>query len=258
MRNTVVSRWRWSAVALAISLSGCTSLSDCKYELGQKIRTSQAWNEFDGCNSECFTCDYQSGWKAGYYDVLTGGDGCPPVIAPKKYWKPPVFFEHDPSRRNDWYCGYQDGAACAKCQPDHHYLQTFLPGPVCCPVHAAAYHEVPSEPAEFPLEHLSTDPGIDAAPAAVPEAGTLPSAEGDGAKPAEPSSGQPPEAAKPSSKDYEKDPEPVVTPARTRPVPPVDSISLERLVRLNQATEVRRGSLVEKLVSNASLNKPQL
>ena len=158
MWNKVVSKRQLSAFALFLSFSGCTALNDCTYEVGQKIRTKQAWHEFDGCHPQCFTCDYSSGWKAGYYDVATGGDGCPPVIAPKKYWKPPVFAEFDPSRRDDWYCGFQDGAACAKCEPDHHYLQAYLPPRTCCPVQAASCPQVFEEATDFPLEHIHSDP----------------------------------------------------------------------------------------------------
>jgi hypothetical protein len=154
MRNMAVCAPLWKVVALLLLVPGCTGISDCKYELDQKIRTANAWCAFD--SGGCVTCDYKSGWKAGYYDVITGGTGCPPVVAPKKYWKPPVFFEHDPSRRNDWYIGFQDGAACAKCEPDHHYLAAFLPcqptGPV---IH---HHHTPAvPPQQFPIEHLTPD-----------------------------------------------------------------------------------------------------
>jgi len=127
MWNTAVSRQRWSAAALILALSGCTGLSDAKYELSQKIRTKNAWEEFNACQSQPLTTDYAIGWKAGYYDVATGGAGCPPVVPPRCYWKPPVFTEHDPSKRDDWYCGFVAGAASAKSQPDFHYLKAYLP-----------------------------------------------------------------------------------------------------------------------------------
>ncbi len=132
MWNTAGSRRCWSALALLLALSGCTSLSDCKYELGQKIRAKQAWEDFNNCQCESFSVDYGLGWKAGYYDVATGGTGCPPVVPPKEYWKPPVFCEHDPSKRDDWYCGFANGAACATSQPDFHYVKPCLP-PGGCP-----------------------------------------------------------------------------------------------------------------------------
>jgi hypothetical protein len=153
MWNTVGSRRGWSAMALLLTLSGCTALSDTKYELGQRIRAKHAWEEFNSCQCEPLTCDYACGWKAGYYDVATGGTGCPPVVAPKRYWKPPVFCEHDPSKRDDWYCGFSAGAACAQSQPDYHYVKACLPR-VCCPVQdysiPPASMEQPSEPSQVP------------------------------------------------------------------------------------------------------------
>jgi hypothetical protein len=160
MRNTAISKGRFSALALLLALTGCTALSDCKYEVGQKIRTKQAWHEFNSCHDRYFTADYSGGWKAGFYDVATGGEGCPPVIAPRKYWKPPVLVEYDPTRRDDWYCGFQDGAAYAKTQPDHHYLKVFLPPRKSCPVQNASCPQEFREPVDFPMEHLLRVPGV--------------------------------------------------------------------------------------------------
>jgi len=211
MLNRVVLRGRWRAFALFLSLSGCTAMSDCKYEMGQKIRTGQAWHEFDGCNEQCFTCDYRDGWKQGYYDVLTGGDGRPPVVPPKKYWKPPVFAEHDPSRQNDWYTGYQDGASCAKTQPDFHYLPTFM-APTMHPayyghetveVHAPEDHSVTTE-AQDPMPETMGD---GTAPVVEPAPGTAPMT-----NPAVDPAAKPEAApAAPKPDDYEKDPEPSST-----------------------------------------------
>ena len=259
MWNTVVSKGRLSALALFLSLSGCTALSDCKYEVGQKIRTKQAWHEYDGCHDQCFTCDYSSGWKAGYYDVATGGEGCPPVIAPKKYWKPPVFFEYDPSLRDDWYCGFQDGAACAKCQPDHHYLQAYLPPRTCCPVQAASHPEVFEEPTDFPLEHIHGDQiyGNPATDAVAPTDGPA----NDGAAPApsaqpevqQPSVEPTPAPAPAAGENYEKDP----APASTKHAPSSNSTLRQRLVKQYQEQQQQQASaaretLLRQLVLNAA------
>lgn len=213
MRNKVVHRGSWRSFALFLSLSGCTALSDCKYEMGQKIRTSQAWHEFDGCNQQCFTCDYREGWKKGYYDVLTGGDGRPPVVPPKKYWKPPVFTQHDPSRQDEWYTGYQDGASCAKSQPDFHYVPTFM-APALHPAHfghetveviSHGEHSV-SPGFSHPMPEALGNSG---APAVESAPGTDPTV-----NPSENPASTPeaaPDAPKPKVDDYEKDPEPAST-----------------------------------------------
>lgn len=165
MGNRMVSRFAPVLILTAVSITGCTSLCDAKYEMTQKIRTCKAWYEYD---TECFvTGDYKHGWKAGYYDVITGGTGCPPVVAPSKYWTPPVFSQHDPSRRDDWYRGFQDGAACAKCEPELHYLQTFMP-PRCQTQTASFHREVPEVPS---VPQTSDDPVADPnLPLTVPEA----------------------------------------------------------------------------------------
>lgn len=242
MRNKVVHRGSWRSFALFLSLSGCTALSDCKYEVGQKIRTSQAWHEFDGCNEQCFTCDYRDGWKRGYYDVLTGGDGRPPVVPPKKYWKPPVFTEHDPSRQDDWYTGYQDGASCAKSQPDFHYVPTFM-APSFHQVHYG--HEVVGEissgepsvisevqqPIPEPMGNAET-PAVESAPGteSSPSPATTPEAA--------------PPAPKPKSEDYEKDPEPTST--------GVEATMPTATQRLVAGYRRPTGNLVDQLVRNAS------
>ena len=247
MRNKVVQRGSWRSFALFLSLSGCTALSDCKYETGQKIRTSQAWHEFDGCNEQCFTCDYRDGWKKGYYDVLTGGDGRPPVVPPKKYWKPPVFTEHDPSRQNDWFIGYQDGAACAKTQPDYHYVPTFMAPNM---YHGSEGHEI--------VEVISSESEIPAEPTAPPTMGEVPAsevepapmsnaAENPPANPAENPAATPdsaPDAPKPNAEEYEKDPAPTST-GTQKTVPNATR-------KLVDGYRRQSGTYLDQLVQNAS------
>ena len=254
MRNTAVLHGRWSALALCLSLCGCTAISDCKYECDQKIRTCQAWHDFDGCNDECFTGDYRKGWKAGYYDVLTGGSGCPPLFAPKQYWRPPVFCEHDPCRHNDWYCGYQDGVACAKCEADHHYLQVWNPCvPECCQTQTMSQSMMPSDPSpEGTSDHVLVEPGIvlpgDPSPA-DPVNGQPPSAQGQ-VDPAPSSGTQPPLI--PDDLNYEKDP----VPSNTQRKFPADWISRDRLVGQSESTDSNprkdEGLLVQRLLANAA------
>jgi len=243
MWNKVVIGGRWRAAALFLSLSGCTAISDCKYECGQKYRTSQAWHEFDGCNEQSFTCDYRDGWKKGYYDVLTGGDGRPPLVPPRKYWKPPVFTEHDPSRQNDWYTGYQDGASCAKSQPDFHYVPTFLPASS-----HAAVGGVQEMPEYLPFDYTTPQSnGVEAAPGF--DGDILDGPESSGAPEPGPSSGPaaPPkntgEKIMPPAESYEKDPEAssTATPRASGTV---------KLVAKSEASS----SLLRQLVLNANEN----
>ena len=124
---------------LSGSLAGCATFDDVRYEHTQKKRTCAAWRCYDSQSSCHFGCDYEDGWKAGYYDVLTGGCGEPPVVAPRKYWNPHTILKNCDQRRNRWYVGFQDGAAAAKNCPDTHYLKLWMPPSTCrtpigCPV----------------------------------------------------------------------------------------------------------------------------
>lgn len=260
MWNRIVSKRHLGTAALLLALSGCTALSDCKYEVGQKIRTQQAWHEFDGCHNQCFTCDYSTGWKAGFYDVATGGEGCAPVIAPKRYWKPPVFVEYDPSRRDDWYRGFQDGAAYAKCQPDHHYLKTFLPPRTCCPTHIVSHSTVVEPSSGFCPEHVECLQSCDgvppeipasaepAAPLEVAPAATAPAA------PTQPMVEPPTKENSPApGGSYEDDPAPESNQATSK----ADSTLQQQLVRkyqeqLRQQANATRASLLQQLVINAN------
>ncbi|MCA9009891.1 MAG: hypothetical protein KDB01_09100 [Planctomycetaceae bacterium] len=254
MWNRIVSKQHLGTAAMMLALSGCTALSDCKYEVGQKIRTQQAWHEFDGCHNQCFTCDYSTGWKAGFYDVATGGDGCPPVIAPKRYWKPPVFVEYDPGRRDDWYRGFQDGAAYAKCQPDHHYLKTFLPPRTCCPTHIVSHSTVMEPDSGLLPEYVESLQSFDIVapetPAPVEPAAPAPAAPAPAA-PAQPAVEPATENSTPPVEGgYEDDP----APENNQPTSKVNSPLQQQLVRQYQAQQQAnsmRASLLEQLVINA-------
>jgi len=100
---------------LASIASGCTQLEDARLEgrLRRMARSAYA-NSPGACNGVAHSYDYVRGFEEGYYDVASGGDGCPPALPPKKYWSAtyasPVGQEHIEA----WFQGFRDGAATAK------------------------------------------------------------------------------------------------------------------------------------------------
>lgn len=119
----------------AVWFSGCTAaMQDCYYEHSQKKRAWHAWSEYAACTPNCIDdADYRAGWKAGYYDVLMGNPGTPPLVPPKKYWAPSEKLHNCNNNRHQWYVGFQDGVNCAKRQPDTHFIELWMP-PADCPV----------------------------------------------------------------------------------------------------------------------------
>jgi hypothetical protein len=118
-----IGTWILSALLLTPAL-GCASLTDFHYEQTQRSRARAAWRDHGGhCKNSAYSRDYEAGWKDGFYDVATGGKGCPPVVAPCAYWKPSQILEDRDQARNAYYNGFQDGVACALRYPQTHYLK---------------------------------------------------------------------------------------------------------------------------------------
>jgi len=123
-------------VCVLVKLSGCSTLNDHHYEKTQRARARGAWRQHGSkCHSQVCEKDYAAGWKDGFYDVATGGKGCPPVVAPCKYWSPSQILEDCDSRRLAYYDGFQDGVACSLQYPQTHYLKLWssceCPLPTC-------------------------------------------------------------------------------------------------------------------------------
>jgi hypothetical protein len=138
---------RWCSVLAFLPLAGCATMQDVHYEATQKLRTECAFLHFCWCSDEWIDSDYGKGWKAGYLDVLTGGDGQPPLVAPRCYWAPSQVLKHGDQKRHDWYVGFQDGAMMASVEPDTHYVKIWNPTPTVQP---AGYYEAPASPTSEP------------------------------------------------------------------------------------------------------------
>lgn len=109
---------------LLVAVGGCATLTDHHYEKTQRARAREAWRQHGSkCHNQVCEKDYAAGWKDGFYDIATGGKGCPPVVAPCKYWSPSQILEDCDSRRLAYYDGFQDGVACSLQYPQTHYLK---------------------------------------------------------------------------------------------------------------------------------------
>lgn len=108
-----------------MTLGGCASIDDCCYE---KTQTARAITEYLKCGNpecSCYPHDYKCGWIDGFYEVATGGESCPPAVAPARYYKPEQILEHCDKKRHAYYSGWQDGASRASQFPDTHYLRIY-------------------------------------------------------------------------------------------------------------------------------------
>jgi len=75
----------------------------------------QAWKS--RCSEFCDepnVRDFSVGFCAGYCDVAAGGDGCPPPLPPRKYWKSRYENIEGQGRVAAWFAGYPHGARVAE------------------------------------------------------------------------------------------------------------------------------------------------
>src|SRR5687768_15878605 len=104
--------------------SGCTAVQGIEnaftyndttneFVLGWRnsVWARQAWherkNQFAGENQ---IVDFGEGFRAGYEDVAGGGNGCPPGIAPRKYWNWKYQSPEGQAKVAAWFAGYPHGA----------------------------------------------------------------------------------------------------------------------------------------------------
>jgi hypothetical protein len=81
-----------------------------------KWLANAAWDEFVGANPEyAESPDYQCGFKEGFADYLEyGGNGQPPPLPPRKYWKVHYQTPQGHQAIEEWYAGFAHGAAVAR------------------------------------------------------------------------------------------------------------------------------------------------
>lgn len=111
-------RFAIAAFLLSITLSGCATsagFQDWQYKHVNKKRASQAWRD---CHSheqrKCLSCDYEDGFKAGFFDTATGKDCKLPPVPPPKYWSVKYQCCEGQKHVQDWFRGYQCGIVAAE------------------------------------------------------------------------------------------------------------------------------------------------
>jgi hypothetical protein len=83
----------------------------------------EAWAQFQGALPDaCYSEDFGDGFKAGFADYLyAGGNGEPPPVPPRQYWKAQYETPQGQQMMQDWLRGFRHGAAVAR---DSGYRET--------------------------------------------------------------------------------------------------------------------------------------
>ena len=111
-------QFRWSLMGLilpVILMTGCAELQEAKINLRNHYLSKEAWNDLreEYCSMN-FEKDFGRGFREGYFEVASGGNGCPPVLPPQRYWSVRYMSTEGRERTEAWFSGYRYGAMVAE------------------------------------------------------------------------------------------------------------------------------------------------
>lgn len=91
-------------------------VTDCREHIRNHKLADVAWREVEGAEPGLnYSADYARGFKRGFEDFLyLGGDGHPPGFPPSRYWKYRFETAEGQLAADDWFAGFQRGAAVAQ------------------------------------------------------------------------------------------------------------------------------------------------
>ncbi|HET6425637.1 MAG TPA: hypothetical protein VFG20_18250 [Planctomycetaceae bacterium] len=155
-------------ILTASLMAGCHQLKSdlTDWRLSRQIAgyANDAWSEYgDVYEADIYYIDdFGDGFKAGYAQILAGGDICPPTLPPPRYWKAKFQTQEGHDQIDTWFSGHEAGVATAMQEgvgsvnkiPLSPFRRAQLAGgrscPTCFPPAEAApahdYEEVPPLP----------------------------------------------------------------------------------------------------------------
>jgi hypothetical protein len=155
----------------------CLSYSGFKERVRDHRLAEEAWNRITcAFPKRTFSEDYASGFVDGYEDYLyAGGNGEPPALPPRQYWRPKYESPDGRQAVQDWFAGFRHGVAEARMSGYRELVKVPASSP---PMDTAQRFNpiVSGPPRDFtPNVPLSAgQPGVILAPAAPVEPGILP------------------------------------------------------------------------------------
>jgi hypothetical protein len=126
-------RWKYLCLSIVVSFviigsPGCSVFNGMRdyiayndacndFVIGYRneVWAKQSWHE----NKSCFADQpylkaFGEGYQAGYIDVASGGNGCPPVLPPRCYWAWHYQSPEGQAKVAAWFAGFPHGAATAE------------------------------------------------------------------------------------------------------------------------------------------------
>ncbi|MFO0944594.1 MAG: hypothetical protein U1D30_01410 [Planctomycetota bacterium] len=201
-------RWLLFSGWALLALAGCAELQEDKIDGRNRYLARRAWEQLQVVYKDFdYTDDFGRGFKQGYFNVASGGNGCPPMLPPKHYWSVKYASPKGHQRTHAYFEGYRYGAIVAEQDGVGIWisLPTSRPG---------LPQEAPFRPDEGPTplvaeegsgnelqEIPATPPAVPEEPAPTPEPSAPEESMPEEAKPGEPAAPQNPFKLEPRRPD---------------------------------------------------------
>lgn len=103
------------SLAVCLGATGCAEFQELKIDYRNRYLAKEAWESLQ----ETYDCmnyekDFGRGFRQGYYEVAMGGNGCPPVLPPRRYWSVRYMSMEGRARTEAWFAGFRYGALVAE------------------------------------------------------------------------------------------------------------------------------------------------
>lgn len=86
-------------------------------------RAAGAWRQLQATEFPVSSSDFEAGFLEGYADYLTyGGDGRPPLLAPRRYWRQSRSGPVGQTAQYEWFAGFEQGVRSADLSGERHQL----------------------------------------------------------------------------------------------------------------------------------------
>ena len=85
----------------------CLGMDDFVCRCRNRQLADEAWYHFQSALPDCqYSDDFADGFKTGFADYLyAGGNGDPPVVPPRSYWRPTYETAQGQVMMQDWFRG---------------------------------------------------------------------------------------------------------------------------------------------------------
>lgn len=131
----------WVATLGLLACSGCASYQDWQHSSVNHARARWSWWTDDSISGTGWVySDFASGYRAGWYSVAMGGDGRPPAVPPREYWKPWYQSADGAQAIQNWFEGFQSGAIAAEAAGVCHYTLVPSQGAIQPPDNGFVHH----------------------------------------------------------------------------------------------------------------------